>query len=81
MHRKGDKEDGKAEGVMRMSKPWQNAEGYTDLTAYHGITNAEREKDMISQVIGTLKAVARLAGFEIEGRIVLKNIKTGKEYR
>lgn len=27
----------------KFEKPWQNAEGYTDLTAYHGINNATKK--------------------------------------
>lgn len=27
----------------KYEKPWQNAEGYTDLTAYHAIRNADRK--------------------------------------
>lgn len=27
----------------RLAKPWQNAEGYTDLTAYYAIRNADRK--------------------------------------
>lgn len=67
------------------AKPWENAEGYTDLTAYNGINNAmkaeEAMKKTISTVIGTLKGVALIAGFEIVGRITLRDTKTGREYR
>lgn len=70
---------------MKMSKPWENSEGYPDFTAYHGINNAMAERNLmdktISCVIGTLKGVARLAGFDIVGRIVLRDIETGREYR
>lgn len=66
-------------------KPWENAEGYTDLTAYNGINNAMKEKtekqNVISALVGTLKGVAELAGFEIVGRVVLRDKKTGREYR
>lgn len=34
-----------------------------------------------TDVIGTLKGVAALADFEIVGRIVLMDKRTGKEYR
>ena len=68
-----------------MPKPWENSEGYPDFTAYEGMNNAMREEEgmrkTISCVIGTLKGVARLAGFEIDGRIVLRDMKTRKEYR
>ena len=66
-------------------KPWENAEGYTDLTAYNGINNAMKDKTemqkLISNLVGTIKGVAQLAGFEIVGRITFRYAKTGKEYR
>lgn len=68
-----------------MTKPWENAEGYTDLTAYNGINNAMKEKTetqkLISNLVGTIKGVAQLAGFEIVGRITFGDIKTGREHR
>lgn len=67
-----------------MPKPWENAEGYPDFTAYHGINNVmrqEQEAKRVSAVIGTLKGVAALAGFEIDGRITLIDKITGRKHR
>lgn len=73
------------ERVEITTKPWENSEGYTDLTAYHGINNAMKEKQdtksRISALVGTLKGVAELAGFEIVGRITFRDIETGREHR
>lgn len=75
---------------MRMDK---NAEGYPDPTAgqaYKNIVKEERAKayaeekerlDKISSLIPILRATAELAGFDILGRIPLKDRETGKEYR
>lgn len=68
-----------------MPKPWENSEGYPDPTAYHGTKNIIREESeeskRISSVVGALKGVAALADFEIVGRIILRDRRTGKEYR
>ena len=40
----------------RYEKPWQNAEGYTDLTAYHGIKNAMKDKAAPRPEVGASKS-------------------------
>lgn len=71
---------------MRMDK---NAEGYPDPTAgeaYKNIMREERAADgerlfKVSALIPILRATAELAGFDIIGRIPLRDRETGKEYR
>lgn len=71
---------------MRMDR---NAEGYPDPTAgdaYKNIVKADRAANgdnlaKIGHLIPILRAIAELAGFEIIGRIPLKDRETGKEYR
>lgn len=70
----------------RMDK---NAEGYADPTAgaaWGNIRREERRKDTeamdtISRLIPVMKQTAELAGFEVVGRITLKDKTTGKEWR
>lgn len=70
----------------RMDK---NAEGYADPTAggaWNNIIEKERRREaarmaVISNLIPILKQTAELAGFEVVGRITLKDKATGKEYR
>lgn len=64
-----------------MNELKRNASGYIDPTAYKAITNIEKEEKKVATVIKTLKSVANLAGFHIEGRIVLVDKTTGKEWR
>ena len=67
----------------------RNAEGYPDPTAgeaYRNIVREEREADAerlakISALVPILRATAELAGFDIIGRIPLRDWDTGKEYR
>lgn len=67
----------------------KNGEGYPDPTAGTAWNNMRREErrqenerlSMISSLIPVMKQTAELAGFEVVGRIVLKDKATGKEYR
>lgn len=71
---------------MRMDR---NSEGYPDPTAgdaYKNIVRAEKAADnerlaKVSSLIPILRATAELAGFDIIGRIPLRDRATGKEYR
>ena len=62
-----------------------NAERYADPTAYaamKNITDAERAvKKTSDNLIGTIKLIAGLAGFEIVGRIRLRHKESGLEFR
>lgn len=63
----------------------RNSEQYDDPTAYAAMKNiiiAEREvKKKSDNLIGTIKLLADLAGFEIVGRIHLRHKKSGAEFR
>lgn len=68
---------------------YRNQEGYPDPTAgaaYSAIRREERQQEAdrltaISALIPVMKGTAELAGFEVVGRITLKDKATGKEYR
>ena len=68
---------------------YKNKEGYTDPTAGEAIGTVvkeerkeERERNAAATTLITmLKQIISLAGFELVGRIVLKDKVTGKEYR
>ena len=68
---------------------YKNQEGYPDPTAgaaYSAIRQEERKREAdrlaaISALIPIMKGAAELAGFEVGGRITLKDKTTGKEYK
>ena len=69
---------------------YNNAEGYSDPTPGEAMSNIRREQRqqetaerlaVISRLIPVMKQTAELAGFEVVGRITLKDKETGKEYR
>ena len=69
---------------------YKNAEGYSDPTPGEAMSNIRREQRQqeaaerlaaISRLIPVMKQTAELAGFEVVGRITLKDKETGQEYR
>ena len=63
------------------NNPRCNAEGYSDLTAFEALRNLEREDERFHRLLYTLFYLCELADFEIEGRIVLIDKKTGRIWR
>lgn len=63
--------------------PRRNASGYMDPTAYEAIRNVEWEEaeERFKKLLSTIFYICDLAGFRIEGRIVLQDKKTGKVWR
>ena len=69
------------------SDPKRNAEGYLDLTAYAALKNIEEsecsDKDYVRfhALLHTIFHLCEVAGFQIEGRIVLKDKHSGRIWR
>lgn len=65
--------------------PRYNVSGCLDLTAFQAERHIEREereaKSRLDKVLSTIFYICDLAGFHVEGRIVLKDKKTGKIWR
>ena len=63
----------------------KNAEGYIDPTAYKAITKVMQEESdqqrRINALIGSLKSLIDLAGYDLLNRIEVRDRKTGREYR
>lgn len=75
--------------MLATDKMYRNSSGYLDKTAGEAWSNIHREERRqesdrmaaISNLIPVMKQTAELAGFEVVGRITLKDKATGKEYR
>lgn len=68
-----------------MNREFLNGSGCKDMTAYDAIKNIEREErqkqaeeDRLRKLVMTIFDVCDLAGFHVEGRIILKDKRTGK---
>jgi hypothetical protein len=59
----------------------RNGSGYYDPTAEQAIKEVIKEQRRVSQTIDVIYAVARLAGFDIAERVVLKDKKSGHIWR
>ena len=65
--------------------PKLNSEGYYDPTAYEGlkpiIKEESQEQKRVTTFIGIIKGLAEMFGLKIVGRVIIKDKKSGKEYR
>ena len=58
----------------------RNHEHYKDTTAHDAIKAADKPDSLI-KTIEAMRAVARVGGFKVFGRIKLRDEETGKIYR
>lgn len=65
----------------REMHPHQNEEGYPDLTAYEAIKRADEDYARFRKLLDTIFSVCELAGYHVEERMVIKDLKTGKVWR
>lgn len=64
------------------NNPYRNAEGYYDPTAGQALRKIDAEEDeRFHKLLHTIFYLCELAGFEIEGRIVLIDKKNGRIWR
>ena len=66
---------------MTKRDPKKNSEGYSDATPYKAIRNIEKEEERLRKLIHAIRYICDLAGFDIEGRIVLTDRRTGRVWR
>lgn len=59
----------------------RNASGCIDPTAYQAITSIDNEQKRFKQLIRTIVYICDLAGFEIQGKITLKNRRSGRLWK
>ena len=60
---------------------YYNPEGYRDPTAYDAIRNITDEDEKVSILIGIIKSLLRICGFELIRRVEIRSLKSGREYR
>ena len=63
----------------------KNHEGYADPTAYEAIKNVNKEElaesDRFYDFLDAIFYIAELADFQFEGRLVIKDKKSGRIWR
>ena len=59
----------------------QNKEGYKDPTAYKVLRKEQLEEERFKRLMATIFYICENAGFHIEERLVIKDLKTGRIWR
>ena len=59
----------------------RNGSGYYDPTAYKAIKKVDAEEERFQRLLATIFYICENAGFHIEERIVIKDVRTGKVWR
>lgn len=60
---------------------YKNKEGYHDPTAAAAIEEASKPPQKVRKLIHLLREVADALGYEMKGRVWLKDKESGEEYR
>lgn len=71
---------------VSMDKNRLNGSGYIDNTAFEAVSHVtheekQRRDDAAHEVIKETKALIRGRGFDVIGRIAIRDQQTGKKYR
>lgn len=66
---------------MNKNELLKNGSGYYDPTAYEAICRVDAEQKRVSNIIKELHKICHEHGYSVEGRIVLKNKKTGRTWK
>lgn len=59
----------------------RNGSGYIDPTAAEGITRADADYERFKKLLNLIFKICELSGFHLEGRITVRDEKTGKIWR
>ena len=57
-----------------------NGEGYPDPTAYSAVRAEDELEKRVTILVKSVKSLIRLSGFEIVGRIQLRDVKSGRKF-
>lgn len=66
---------------MNVRDQRKNCEGYSDPTPYEAITEIEKEERRFRRLLHTIFYICEMAGFEIDGRIVLIDKRNGRIWK
>ena len=61
--------------------PRKNASGCNDPTAYQAMKNIDEEEEEFKKLFRTLRYICKVAGFEFDGRIRIRNKESGRVYK
>ena len=64
-----------------MNNDRYNASHCLDMTAYRAIENIEAERRYVGKIMKTIFNILELSGYELDGRIAIRNKSTGRVWR
>lgn len=64
-----------------MARYMRNEDGYLDPTAHNAINNVDEDRQRFLALLRQLKHDCEYAGFELKGRIIVEDKRTGKVWR
>ena len=59
----------------------KNKDGYSDPTPYSVLKKEQRDEERFQRLLATIFYICENAGFHIEERIVVRDMRTGKVWR
>lgn len=59
----------------------RNSEGYHDPTPHYSLKKEQLDEERFKRLMATIFYICENAGFHIEERIVIRDVRTGKVYR
>ena len=59
----------------------KNKDGYSDPTPYAVMKKEQRDEERFQRLLATIFYICENAGFHVEERLVIKDLKTGKVWR
>ena len=59
----------------------KNKDGYSDPTPYAVMKKEQRDEERFQRLLATIFYICENAGFHIEERIVVRDMRTGKVWR
>lgn len=62
-------------------KDRKNSEGYSDPTAYEAMKKIHQEEDRFNKLRRAILNIVEVARFEIKGKLILVDKKTGRVWR
>lgn len=71
----------KNQHLFTENDPRKNASGCSDPTAYQAMKNIDDEEEAFKKLFRTLRYICNVAGFEFDGRIVIRNKESGRVWK
>ena len=67
--------------LFKEKDPRKNASGCSDPTAYQAMKNIDDKEEAFKKLFRTLRYICNVAGFEFEGRVVIRHKESRRVYK